>query len=99
MSDSQAILKEGDTVDSLLARLETAMTAEGPLPPDPKMAAAEAGLAEALNETCELSLSQLVQIAQDHEIKPYDLLGAAEGSETCYVDYSTGHIRCKTTQQ
>jgi len=98
MSDTQAILKEGDTVDSLLERLEAAMTAEGPPPPDPKMTAAEAGLTKALNETCELPLSQLAQIAQEHEIKPYDLLGAAEGSETCYVDYSTGHIRCKTTQ-
>lgn len=54
-------------------------------------------LQELLGESCELPLSRVRDLAQEHGIRAIDLLGRAEGSETCFVDYDTGHIRCTKT--
>lgn len=47
-----------------------------------------------LTESCELPLARVADLAQDHGIKPIELLSKVDGSETCFVDYTTGHVRC-----
>ena len=51
-------------------------------------------LDDLLDASCEVPLKEVSQMASDVGISTADLLVWAEKSETCHVDYLSGHIRC-----
>ena len=51
-------------------------------------------LDDLLDASCEVPLKEVNQMAIDVGISTADLLVWAEKSETCHVDYLSGHIRC-----
>jgi|TARA_Y100000310_G_scaffold64221_1_gene59762 hypothetical protein len=51
-------------------------------------------LDDLLDASCEVPLKEVNQMATDVGISTADLLLWAEKSETCHVDYLSGHIRC-----
>jgi hypothetical protein len=51
-------------------------------------------LDDLLDASCEVPLKEVNEMASDVGISTADLLVWAEKSETCYVDYLSGHIRC-----
>ena len=51
-------------------------------------------LDDLLDASCEVPLTDVNQMASDVGISTADLLVWAEKSETCHVDYLSGHIRC-----
>jgi len=52
-------------------------------------------LDELLDMSCEVPLHEVNDMAQEVGITTADILGWAEKSESCYVDWMSGHIRCK----
>ena len=69
------------------------LMAEDPQLPD-CIEDANLALQRALQETCEMPLGQLRDLADDHGVRPIDLLARVEGSPGCFLDYTTGHVRC-----
>jgi hypothetical protein len=51
-------------------------------------------LDDLLDASCEVPLKEVSKMATDVGISTADLLVWAEKSDTCYVDYLSGHIRC-----
>ena len=51
-------------------------------------------LDELLEASCEVPLQDVNDMAIDAGFNTSDVLQLAEKSETCHVDYLTGHIRC-----
>jgi hypothetical protein len=58
---------------------------------------AKVKLAELLIDSCDVSFAQIHDVAQDYEVSTSQLLGEAETSTACTVDYATGKIRCVET--
>jgi len=58
------------------------------------LAVARGKLDDLLDASCEVPLKEVSQMATDVGISTADLLVWAEKSETCHVDYLSGHIRC-----
>lgn len=56
-------------------------------------------LYELLGESCELPIARLAELAQEHGVAPHQLLGEAEQSSRCWVDYNSGHIRCQDAEE
>jgi hypothetical protein len=50
---------------------------------------------ELLDATCEVPLSDINTMATTVGVDTTDLLAWATKSETCFVDWSSGHIRCQ----
>ena len=58
-------------------------------------------LDELLDATCEVPLSDINDLAETVGVDTTDLLAWATKSESCFVDWASGHIRCQdedTTQ-
>jgi len=58
-------------------------------------------LDELLDATCEVPLSDINDLAETVGVDTTDLLAWATKSESCFVDWTSGHIRCQeemTTQ-
>ena len=55
---------------------------------------AKVKLAQLLVDSCDVSFAQIHDVAQGYEISTSQLLGEAETSTACTVDYATGKIRC-----
>ena len=58
-------------------------------------------LDELLDATCEVPLSDINDMAVNVGVNTTDLLAWATKSESCFVDWASGHIRCQeedTTQ-
>ena len=58
-------------------------------------------LDELLDATCEVPLSDINDMAVEVGVDTTDLLAWATKSESCFVDWTSGHIRCQeemTTQ-
>ena len=55
---------------------------------------AKVKLAELLVDSCDVSFAQLDNVAQNYEVSTSQLLGEAETSAACTVDYASGKIRC-----
>ena len=51
-------------------------------------------LDELLDMSCEVPLYEVNDLAADAGVKASEILGAVENSETCFVDWMSGHIRC-----
>ena len=56
-------------------------------------------LDELLEISCEVPLKDVNAMAVDAGFNTSDVLQLAEKSETCYVDYLTGHIRCNDNKE
>ena len=81
-------------VDSLDDDSELAATPHlDDFPQDP-LTKARGLLDDLLDASCEVPLKEVNQMALDVGISTADLLVWAEKSETCFVDYLSGHIRC-----
>ena len=52
-------------------------------------------LDELLDATCEIPLGDINEMATAVGVETTDLLAWAANSETCYVDWTSGHIRCQ----
>jgi hypothetical protein len=61
--------------------------------PDP-LAKARDLLDELLDMSCEVPLQEVNEMAEAVGITTSDILSWAEKSETCHVDWMSGHIRC-----
>ena len=55
---------------------------------------ARALLDELLEMSCEVPLYEVQEMAEDSGVKASEVLGLVEESESCFVDWMTGHIRC-----
>ena len=55
---------------------------------------AKVKLAELLVESCDVSFAQIHDVAQNYEVSTSQLLGEAETSVACTVDYASGKIHC-----
>lgn len=55
---------------------------------------AKVRLAQLLVDSCDVSFAQIHDVAQGYEVSTSQLLGEAETSTACTVDYATGRIRC-----
>ena len=55
---------------------------------------AKVRLAELLVDSCDVSFAQIHDVAQNYEVSTSQLLGEAETSAACTVDYASGKIRC-----
>ena len=55
---------------------------------------AKVKLAQLLVESCDVSFAQIHDVAQGYEVSTSQLLGEAETSTACTVDYVSGRIRC-----
>ena len=81
---------------------EGGKTQPSPQPPEPEESEPESALTAAsedlavLLETsdCTVKLRDVADLAATHGIAPSLLLGSAEDSEHCWVDYETGMVRC-----
>ena len=62
--------------------------------PDPLKKARDL-LDELLDMSCEVPLQEVNEMAEEVGITTSDILAWAEKSETCFVDWMSGHIRCK----
>jgi len=51
-------------------------------------------LDELLDMSCEVPLSEVRDLAEDSGVSASEVLGWAEKSDTCFVDWVSGHIRC-----
>lgn len=51
-------------------------------------------LDELLEMSCEVPLYEVNDMAEDAGVKASEILSAVEKSETCFVDWMSGHIRC-----
>jgi len=52
-------------------------------------------LDELLDATCEIPLGDINDMATAVGVETTDLLAWATNSETCFVDWTSGHIRCQ----
>jgi hypothetical protein len=52
-------------------------------------------LDELLDMSCEVPLHEVNDMAEEVGLTTSDILSWAEKSESCYVDWMSGHIRCK----
>lgn len=52
-------------------------------------------LDELLDATCEIPLGDINDMATAVGVETTDLLAWATNSDTCFVDWSSGHIRCQ----
>tara|TARA_Y100000310_G_scaffold316914_1_gene369187 strand:+ start:489 stop:734 length:246 start_codon:yes stop_codon:yes gene_type:complete len=55
---------------------------------------AKVRLAQLLVDSCDVSFAQIHDVAQGYKVSTSQLLGEAETSTACTVDYATGRIRC-----
>ncbi len=51
-------------------------------------------LDQLLDMSCEVPLHEVSDMAEDAGVKTTDILNWAETSDSCYVDWISGHIRC-----
>ena len=56
---------------------------------------AQSLLDDLLNLSCEAPLEEVHDMALHSGLEATDILKLAESSETCFVDWISGHIRCK----
>jgi len=55
---------------------------------------ARALLDELLDMSCEVPLHEVHDMAEDAGVTASEVLGWAEKSDSCFVDWMSGHIRC-----
>ena len=51
-------------------------------------------LDELLKMSCEVPLAEVNDMAEDSGVKTSEVLSWAEKSDSCFVDWLSGHIRC-----
>ena len=51
-------------------------------------------LDELLEMSCEVPLSEVHDMAEESGVTASEVLGWAEKSDSCFVDWMSGHIRC-----
>ena len=56
---------------------------------------AQSLLDDLLNLSCEAPLEEVHDMALHSGLEATDILKLAESSETCFIDWISGHIRCK----
>ena len=56
---------------------------------------AQSLLDDLLNLSCAAPLEEVHDMALNSGLEATDILKLAEASETCFVDWISGHIRCK----
>ena len=61
---------------------------------DDRITKARDQLHDLLGASCEVPLARVAELATDLGLATHQLLGEAERSESCWVDYKTGYIRC-----
>jgi len=73
---------------------------EAPSEPLDPLESASNALQELLETSeCSLSLGDVADLALTHGLAPHQLLGSAEESENCWVDYATGQVRCLPAEE
>ena len=51
-------------------------------------------LDELLDMSCEVPLHEVNEMAEEAGLTASEVLGWAEKSDTCFIDWMSGHIRC-----
>ena len=60
---------------------------------------ARALLDELLEMSCEVPLHEVNDMAEDSGVKTSEILQLAEQSDSCFIDWFSGHIRCSDSDQ
>jgi len=56
-------------------------------------------LDELLDMSCEIPLHEVNDLAEDAGVHTSEILNLAEKSDSCFVDWITGHIRCNMDEE